>query len=320
MDPITGTALTLLAVSGYLVFDKDDEETIRPGVRVDVITSKKAEKAFAFKSVKKAGQLKKVAVVVAPDTQLLETRRTGPLPAQALACQKAKWDSPNNRIRSRGQWFDVGQGSKGWKHKRDRLRFYAKPAGAPRIISKSKTFNIAWMARCPLGWYPKYGRRDQSCRLDVLTPIIGPKAGLRAFGKGLARWFEPKAIAQRFKAAGVLTGAVFTAGGSLTVKGKKQIQQVVKTIKGDIRIVRNELKSKKQRKKAAAAIVETYGVEYRKQLAAANPHCIRGGRFDVSPRFMANPKTYADLFKPGKSWPVIYNPPPDISVNFWPNR
>jgi len=299
MEPITIAAVGVpAALTLYALFDKDEEVTIRPGVVLDVMKPKRAA-TLGLKPVKKPGILK--ATIVAPiGVNELTVARTGQLPSQAIAAQSAKWNTANNKINSRGQWFDMNRESKGGRYKRDKLRFYAKPPGAIRVVSNNVTFNQSWRARCPSADYPKYGRRDQSCRLSVLKPITGPKAHFKSFGKGMKDWFSVDAMRQRLEAAGAIVGAIFSQGKTFVAKDGKQRQKVTDAFKNDWRLAKNSLKSLKDRKRAAAAIVEGLGREYRTQLGAANPHLLQGGRVVISKRFMKNPQTYEDLSKPGK--------------------
>jgi len=319
MDPITlgiaaGTGLLTL----WSLFDKGEEVTIRPGLITDVKTTSQA-KTFGIKSVKSGGT-KKSTLITPMDVDELSVKRTGALPGQAIAAQSAKWNTANNKIFARGQWFDMNGESKGSRAKRELLRFYANPPGAIRVVSKNVTFNQAWRARCPKADYPKFGPKDRSCRLSVLKPITGPKAQFRSFGKGMKDWFSVEAMQKRLEAAGAVVGAIFSQGKTFVAKDAKQRGKVTTALKNDWRLVKNSLKKLKDRKRAAAAIVESFGNEYRTQLGAANPHLITGGRVLISKRFMANPKTYEDLFKPGNSWPLIYNPPQNIDQKNWPNR
>jgi len=41
----------------------------------------------------------------------------------------------------------------------------------------------------------------------------------------------------------------------------------------------------------------------------ANPWLVKDGKLDIGPNYMSDPKTWEDLGKPGKSYPLIYNPP-----------
>jgi len=321
MSALVWGAATVAAAVGLRHFTKEDEITIKPGLAIDVIPFKKVEKEFGLQAGADTSKpMTEVGIVKPLILNPLVHRKSGPLPAQAIAAQEAGWTTANNNIRSRGQWFDPNRTNKAGRKKRGKLRFYADPPAVARVVVKNVTFNICWMARASWADYPRFGPGDQSCRLKLLSPIIGPKAALKAFGKGLKKWFDPKLMEDRLRSGGIIASAIISGGQSFSVKGKKQIEQVTKTLKNDWRVKTNTLKGKRARKRAAAAMVEEFGANYRRQIGAANPWLMRGGRVDISPRFMANPKTYADLYKPGKSWPLIYNPPEDITQRDWPNR
>lgn len=227
-----------------------------------------------------------------------------PLPAQALEAYADK----NNKLRSAGfgRWFRWAKFSKGTRRKVDKIRFYAKPPGALYFKSKDDNANLAWMARCPEAWYPKHGHRDQSCRVDVLSPFIGPKADLQTIGA----WFKGAAenIPKMAEYAKVIGEGISTGGGSVAKDPALAMDQVKSFISDSMAPYAKANASRKEKLAGAETLLQTMLRLYVRQMKLANPHAVINGKFNVGKHYMENPKTFGDLSKPGKARPLLYNP------------
>jgi len=244
--------------------------------------------------------------------------KTGPLPEQAIQAYNGGRDKKLNNLHLKGQWFRYAVWSKTWFKKLDKMRFYANPPGINYVKSTSKKVNLCWMARCPDSWYPGYGSAaNRNVRLNPLDSLIGPKADLKAlWGSVKALVGEVPEIAE---SAGLIAAGIASGGQSATQDTSGQVELLTETIEGVIDIPSGLIKGTKARKRAAKAIVTGIAMGYRRQLVKANPHLLnKDGKFDIGKRFMENPRTWEDLYKPGPARPLIYNPPKDLNTP-WPN-
>jgi len=245
-------------------------------------------------------------------------KNSGPLPEQAIiAGAQNAFNSKTNNIHTKGAWFNYGVYSSKFFQKIDKLRFYSRPPGPQYVVSNSDTANLCWAARCPDSWYPQYGYRNRSCRISELKRLIGFGAEVKSFFGGVKDLFAE--LPEILESAGLVAGAVATGGQSANVDAKGQIDQVEETIEGIIDAPAGWVNDIKARKKAAGALVTALMVQYREQIARANPWVIQDGKVVLGKRFKANPKTYADLYAPGNARPLLYSPPRDIE-GAWPNR
>jgi len=230
-----------------------------------------------------------------------------PLPQEALDAYADK----NNKMRSLGtpHWFRWAKFSTSTKRKVDKLRFYSSPPGALYLKSYNDVFNLSWMARCPSKWYPKYGHRDQSCRVNSLKPVLGPKADWKTLTGAYKDILEE--VPAMVESAGLITGAVASGGASAAQDPAGLIEKVSGTVKNILVAYGGIIKGSKARVAAANALIVGVGLQYQAELIAANPHILvpfGPNKPTVGKHFMENPKTYGDLRKPGKARPLLLNP------------
>lgn len=242
---------------------------------------------------------------------------TGPLPAQAIAAYNSKKKGKGrsrsaygskNDIHKKGTWFRFATYSDKWDRKLEKIRYYAKPNGALYVKKTSKPGNLAWMARAPKSWYPGYKKaKALNVRFPGVEPWLGPKADWStvkgAFKKSV------QGIPAVVKAAGVVVAGVYSGGSSLTKDTAKQGKAVEDGIKAAIAPMYGAGKGSDRRIDAAREVVTALRSQYLKQMMDANPWAVKNGKLDIGKHYMANPKTWEDLFKPGKSRPLLFNPP-----------
>jgi hypothetical protein len=245
---------------------------------------------------------------------------TGPLPAQAIAA----WNSPkkgrgrgrsawgkNNDLHKKGAWFRFATYSDKWDRKLEKLRYYSNPPGVLYVKksgTKAMAGNLAWMTRCPDSWYPGFGRAASlNIRLSGLKPWLGNKADWKEITGAVKKSIE--GIPDVVKAAGVVVAGIFTLGASTAAEPGEQVKSVSDGIKAAIAPFYGAGAGSDKRLDVARAVVTALRVQYINQLMDANPWAVKDGRLDIGKHYMADPKTWEDLFKPGKSRPLLFNPP-----------
>lgn len=238
----------------------------------------------------------------------IETK-TGPLPAGALAAIAAGKSTDANDLHIRGQWFFFQDFSKLWHKKLDKLYFKADPPGSLKVVGKSERLNLLWMARCPADWYPRHGPKSgghRYCHVKALNIYMSPKADWKAVTSFVKDTVAE--IPQIVAAAAVIVGAVYSGGASVTADTEGQLGAVAKALKGTVEKYGDVGKSVKKRKQAGASILNDLLFAANETMVAANPWASVGGKLDISKRYMRNPKTYEDLYKPGNARPLLFNP------------
>lgn len=251
----------------------------------------------------------------------LKNAKSGPLPPQALAAAATSSFTKGgpNDLHMKGAWFKYGAYSSNFFEKIEVYRIYSNPPGTIQVRSESDTFNLCWAAQCPDAWYPQYGYKNRGVRMGILKKLTGPKADWQMLVGGLRDLLQE--LPEMLETAGLIGAGVATGGQSVGQNPDQQVDQVLNTLEGIYDVGKGIGDSLGERKKAAAALVTSIGVEYRRRIAKANPWVLVNGQVKLGKRFMANPKTYADLYKPGKSRPLLYNPPTGSAFySNWPNR
>jgi hypothetical protein len=245
---------------------------------------------------------------------------TGPLPQAARDAWNAKKHGrgrsrsaygKNNDIHKKDGWFRFATYSDKWDRKHEKIRYYAKPNGALYVRKHGKAAmvgNLCWMARCPDSWYPGYGRaKALNVRLPALKPLLGPKADWKTLSNSVKT--SIKNIPAVLKAAAVVVAGIYSGGASVQKNPEKQLDTVGKGIKGAIEPMADAGKESDSRVGAGRVIVTAIRKQYILQMMVANPWAVKNGKLDLGRHYMADPKTWEDLFKPGKSRPLLYNPP-----------
>ena len=260
------------------------------------------------------------------------TLPTGPLPRQALEAWNAKKKGksrtklqklrrsafgPKNDIHKKDAWFRFGTYSKRgpakklFRDKIDKLRYYSDPSGA-LFVRKSgdaaRAGNLCWMARCPRKWYPGFGRaKTKNIRLPGLKPWLGPKADWNSVKGAFKKSIQD--VPAVLKAAAVVVAGIYSGGSSLTKNSGKQVDTVHDGVVAAFAPFKDAKGSAQERTEMAYILVTAIRKQYIAQIMDANPWLVKDGKLDIGPNYMSDPKTWEDLGKPGKSYPLIYNPP-----------
>lgn len=272
----------------------------------------KTIKATRLKSVKKKGT---------DNTGNEQDVPTGPLPAEALAAynspKKGKGRSrsaygPKNDIHKKGSWFRFATYSDKWDRKLNKLRYYSGPRTGALYVRKAgstaKVGNLCWMARCPDGWYPGKGKaKALNCRVPGLTAWLGPKADWKTLSSAFKT--SIKNIPAVLKAAGVVVAGIYSGGASVQKNPEGQLKTVGNGIKGVAEPYKDMGNESDARLGAARALITGIRKQYILQMMDANPWAVKDGKLDIGKHYMADPKTWEDLGKPGKSRPLLFNPP-----------
>jgi len=147
------------------------------------------------------------------------------------------------------------------------------------------------MARCPRKWYPGYGRaKTKNIRLPGLKPWLGPKAD----------WKSVK---------GAFKKSVKGIPSSLTKNSGKQVDTVHDGVVAAFAPFKDAKGSAQERTEMAYILVTAIRKQYISQIMDANPWLVKNGKLDIGPNYTSSPRNWEDLGKPGKSYPLIYNPP-----------
>lgn len=203
---------------------------------------------------------------------------------------------------SRGHWTNLGSVISYRRFKK--IRFYASPPGALRLVSRSRTNNFIWYTMCPSKWKPGYKRaKRKNVRISLLKPLLGPRADWKTLTGTIGDMV--KTIPGIVKSAAEVGGAVASAGATAA---SVDVEGIIENATASLKAAGGIVSKSRARVDAANAIVRAIFAVYYQELRDANPHLVKKGALDLGKNYMKNPKTTADLSAPGSSYPWVYLP------------
>lgn len=201
-----------------------------------------------------------------------------------------------------GTYVDFGEVRK-WK-RFSKVRFYAHPPGALRLVSRRVPWNFTWYIASPANHRTYYKRRRRNVRVGAIAPLLGPKADWKTLTGTIKKVAAnlPDIIEQ----AGLIGGAVASGGATASTIDPGQILDTAGRLLEDAGSIADTIKA---RLRAADAVIGAMYAAKVNAILRVNPHLRRrAGGLDLSPSYKANPRFKAELGMRGDAYPTILIP------------